>query len=83
MPIYLFLGGGAHPRHVEVPRLGIEPVFQQQPELLQRHHQILNLMHHSENSPITYLLRELRGFYWGKVEKGGTKLEGSSVSDAA
>ena len=32
---------------MEFPRPGIEPAPQQQPKPLQRHHQILNLLHHS------------------------------------
>ena len=41
------------PQHVEVPSLGSNPVSQQQPELLQWQHQILNLLCH-KGTPIYF-----------------------------
>ena len=48
--IYLFIYFWLHPRHVEVPEPERKPASQQQPKLLQWQCQILNLLHHRENS---------------------------------
>ena len=44
--IFILFSFWLRPRHVEIPGPGIEPVSQQQPELLQGQCQVLNPLHH-------------------------------------
>ena len=52
--IYLFISSWLHPRHVEVPRPGIEPAPQQRPEPLRWQCWIVNPLCH-KGTPILWL----------------------------
>ena len=57
--IYLFIFGCCFwwcPGHMEVSRPGIEPMAQQQPQLLQRHRQILSQLRHKRTPTDSLLL---------------------------